>query len=52
MIKIAADLGGNDTRLPMFFESLSQQLFTEPVAIEVSRIKKSAAQVQRPRYGT
>ena len=39
MIKITADLGGNHARLPMFLESLSQQLFAEPVTIEVSRIK-------------
>ena len=52
MIKITADLGGNHARLPMFLESLSQQLFAEPVAIEVSRIKKGAAQVQCLRHGT
>ena len=43
-------IGGNDTRLPMFLESLSQQLFAEPVGIEISRIKKGAPQLQRPRH--
>jgi hypothetical protein len=47
MYKIVADLCCNHDFVPLIWEGLGDQFFTQPVAVRISRIKQSDAEIER-----